>query len=131
MKRSKVQKKNALLIIDGHSTRLQRKIWEDLHALDIDVICIPAHTSNITQSLDQVVNAQFKRRLQDVKGFPKKKDMEEKLEDFVSSVCDKIAGSLKVETIRSGLLCIYVYNMINNLSLSLSLSHTHTNTSIQ
>jgi hypothetical protein len=61
-KRSRgMNEKRALLLLDGHSTRLQKGIWEQMKENNVDVLCIPAHTSNFTQPLDQTVNAQFKR----------------------------------------------------------------------
>jgi hypothetical protein len=60
-KKSLLKEKRALLIIDGHSTRLQKELWDAAKESSVDVLCIPAHTSNSTQPLDQTVNAQFKR----------------------------------------------------------------------
>jgi hypothetical protein len=102
-KREKLKVRRALLLLDGHSTRLQQDIWEKLSEDEVDILCIQAHTSNITQSLDLCVNAQFKRLLSDTGPFPKKTEMEKKLKIFVSSVCDKIYLSLQPKFIRKGL----------------------------
>jgi hypothetical protein len=61
-----------LLILDGHSTQMQRKIWEVMKENNVDVICFPSHTSNFTQPLDLCVNSQFKKELQITECFPKK-----------------------------------------------------------
>lgn len=107
--REKLQGRRALLLLDGHSTRLQREIWVELNKKNIDVLCIPAHTSNFTQSLDLCVNGQFKRLLGNVRGFPKKNEMEKKLKIFVGQVCDSIYDALKPKIVRKGFIFFLIY----------------------
>jgi hypothetical protein len=95
-------------LIDGHATRLQKEIWEKMKEYEVDVLCIPSHTSNITQSLDLCVNAQFKRLLHSVGAFPKKTEMQKKLKDFVSSVCDKMYACLEPHFVRKGISYIQI-----------------------
>jgi hypothetical protein len=61
-----------LPILDGHSSRLQRTLWEQLSQEAVDVLCIPARTSNFTQSLDMCVTAQFKSSLLQLVVFPRR-----------------------------------------------------------
>lgn len=56
-------KRRGLLIADGHSSRVNPKLMKAFREAEIDVIIIPAHTSHITQPLDLVFFAIFKRRL--------------------------------------------------------------------
>lgn len=51
---------NALLLIDGHSSRHVPEELKLLHDLQIDVLCIPSHTSHVLQPLDCGVFREFK-----------------------------------------------------------------------
>jgi hypothetical protein len=97
-----LKNKKALLLLDGHTSRYQRDLWETMKENNVDVLCLPSHTSNITQPLDLCVNANFKRALHTVQNFPKKHEMKDKLKSFVSSVCDKMYEALKPKIIRKG-----------------------------
>ena len=52
-----------VLIVDGHSSRINPDLWKKFKAADIDVVILPAHTSHITQALDLCVFSLFKRWL--------------------------------------------------------------------
>jgi hypothetical protein len=62
------QSKRALLIMDGHSSRLNRELWEQFSAAEVDVIILPSHTSEYLQPLDLGVNGVFK---EEIRGGPK------------------------------------------------------------
>lgn len=55
--------KRGLLIVDGHSSRINPDLWKLFRAENIDVVILPAHTSHITQPLDLCVFSLFKRWL--------------------------------------------------------------------
>jgi hypothetical protein len=99
---SSVVNNRCLLLLDGHGTRNQRHIWEKMNNADVDVLCLPSHTSNFTQPLDLCVNAQFKKCLQNVPNFPSKSQINEKLPNFISCICDRMYASLMPEFIRKG-----------------------------
>jgi hypothetical protein len=103
-KRERMRSPNekALLLLDGHRSRYKRTLWEEVAEMEIDVICIPAHTSNVTQPLDLSVNASFKQALEKIKGFPKKSVMEQELPNFVQRVHDCMHKALWPPTIRKG-----------------------------
>lgn len=56
-------KQRGLLIVDGHSSRLNAKLMKAFRDNNIDVLIIPAHTSHILQPLDLCFFGIFKRRL--------------------------------------------------------------------
>jgi hypothetical protein len=118
MKRKKLNNENlrALLILDSHTTRLQKELWKTLRELKVDVLTIPAHTSNETQPLDRVPNAQIKRLLQDVRTFPKKTKMKTDLKKFVTEICDSIAGALLPKNVKAGFEKAHVINEENNVN---------------
>jgi hypothetical protein len=104
----------ALLILDGHSTRMQIDLWKSLKELNVDVLCLPSHTSNVTQPLDASPNGRFKYLLEDI-SFPKKSELENKLTQFVVDVSDAIQLALTHSCIRSGFIKTFVINKNNNL----------------
>jgi hypothetical protein len=117
MKREKLNRpdERALVVLDGHSTRLQYKIWKSLSEQNVDAIVLPAHTSNLLQPLDLCVNANFKHLLKDIDKFPSKTEMTSKLVKFVQQICDKIQISLNQEAVRKGFYRAKLLNPENNL----------------
>jgi hypothetical protein len=83
----------ALLLLDGHSTRLQRDIWEIFHASNVDVCILPAHTSHVLQPLDCGVNAKFKALLTSLTALPPKRQLDLVLDDWLERVEDAIIGA--------------------------------------
>ncbi|KAA6402699.1 MAG: hypothetical protein EZS28_001770 [Streblomastix strix] len=53
----------SLLIIDGHSSRIQPELWRIAYSQGIDVLTIPSHSSTVAQPLDCGTNATFKQKL--------------------------------------------------------------------
>jgi hypothetical protein len=99
-----------LLLLDGHSSRMNRELWEHFREEKIDVIVIPAHTSHILQPLDLGVNAEFKRALEKVPPYPPKHEMARKLPEFFTGLDGAIYSALHPATIRHGFAesCILV-----------------------
>ena len=62
-KRKKHGDKQALLVLDSHSSRACAETMKALSEAKIDCITIPAHTSHVVQPLDLTVNGMFKRFL--------------------------------------------------------------------
>lgn len=54
-------KKNqrALIILDGHSSRKNKTLLSKLYENEIDVLCLPSHSSHFLQPLDVTVNSVF------------------------------------------------------------------------
>ncbi|KAA6385915.1 MAG: hypothetical protein EZS28_018560, partial [Streblomastix strix] len=48
------------LFVDVHTSRINPSLWLYALSLRIDVFCIPAHTSTVTQPCDRGVNAELK-----------------------------------------------------------------------
>lgn len=52
-----------LLLIDGHASRINAKLWKTFQDNDIDVLTFVSHASHVIQPLDLCVFAAFKSRL--------------------------------------------------------------------
>jgi hypothetical protein len=116
MKRDKLQNQQAraLLILDGHPTRDQFQLWKELNEDNIDVLVIPAHTSNILQPLDRVVNGNFKISLQQMRSF-KKKEISKNLNQFLREVSTCIYTALNPAAVRKGFHLARACNENNDL----------------
>ncbi|KAJ3441459.1 protein derived from transposon [Anaeramoeba flamelloides] len=84
-----------LLVLDGHSSRLDLDSLESLAKANIQVAVIPAHSSHITQPLDRTTFSVFKNHL-------RKSTMETKLEKNLETILDCLQKSLTIKTIKSG-----------------------------
>jgi hypothetical protein len=95
--------KRCLLLLDGHSSRVNRELMVYLASQEIDVIVLPSHTSSLTQPLDRTVNGSWKDEIKR-RGvtFPKRKHHAEELIKFVRELehCAHIAQAPL--TIREG-----------------------------
>jgi hypothetical protein len=89
-----------LIIIDGHPTRRNISMWKYFSSINIDVICMPSHSSNVLQPLDQVVNGLFKFYLQ--KTSFEKNLIQKDTNYFIQLVYDSIYKSLSPSSIRKG-----------------------------
>ncbi|KAJ6238937.1 tigger transposable element-derived protein [Anaeramoeba flamelloides] len=84
-----------LLVLDGHSSRLDLDSLESLSKANIQVAVIPAHSSHITQPLDRTTFSVFKNHL-------RKSTLETKLEKNLETILDCLQNSLTIKTIKSG-----------------------------
>ncbi|KAJ3427274.1 protein derived from transposon [Anaeramoeba flamelloides] len=84
-----------LLVLDGHSSRLDLDSLESLAKANIQVAVIPAHSSHITQPLDRTTFSVFKNHL-------RKSTLETKLEKNLETILDCLQKSLTIKTIKSG-----------------------------
>jgi hypothetical protein len=91
----------ALLILDGHSSRLCRGLWEDCALKNIDVAIFPSHTSHIMQPLDRGVNARFKFQLGIVRALPKKRCLGREMHDWLEQVEDAIEIACSRKGVRN------------------------------
>jgi hypothetical protein len=117
-KREKLNQSDAraLLLLDGHPTRLQYHIWKDLQLFNTDVIIIPSHTSDLLQPLDLCVNGYFKQLLEKNRSF-KKNEIKEKINDFLEEISNSIHKALAPDAIRKGFRLSYVCNQENDINL--------------
>jgi hypothetical protein len=108
----------ALLFLDGHSSRLQVEIWKRCSEAKVDVVVLPAHTSHLTQPLDNGVNASFKRHLAKCESIPKKREMGTKAEFFFQSLEDAVDLAMDCLTVRSSFektgICPYDPDLVLN-----------------
>jgi hypothetical protein len=95
-------KKKALIILDGHSSRNNFKLWEDLRNKGVEAVILPAHTSHILQPLDLGTNGEFKRALEKTMPFPKKGEMKTKLTMFIRCLYSCMHKAMSPELIRDG-----------------------------
>jgi hypothetical protein len=100
----------ALLLLDGHTSRLQYDLWKCLAQLNIDALVLPSHTSQDLQPLDRTVNGEFKYYLQDIKGMPKKKEMTSDLKHFIFNITDCMYKCLNPKSIKCGFYKAHLMN---------------------
>jgi len=53
--------RDALLILDGHSSRHNPDLWEECSRRNVHVLSLPSHTSHVLQPLDRTVLASLKQ----------------------------------------------------------------------
>jgi hypothetical protein len=92
--------KRALLILDGHSSRLNRQLWEEFSKANVDVLVLPSHTSHRLQPLDCGVNAEFKRNIEKAK-FPKRKADIKEFQTFLESIENAMYKAFYPPTIKA------------------------------
>ncbi|KAK2963770.1 hypothetical protein BLNAU_1337 [Blattamonas nauphoetae] len=92
----------ALLVFDGHSSRMDRKLWMELDKNGDGSLCLPSNTSSITQPLDHAPNAILKTALDLVSGVPKKKRRSAEFVEWVIQVQSAAKKALSWDLIRSG-----------------------------
>ena len=61
-----IRDRRALLILDGHASRECPVALHLLRENDVDVLCLPAHTSHITQMFDVCLASPLKRKYSDL-----------------------------------------------------------------
>jgi hypothetical protein len=89
----------ALIILDGHSSRQNRHLWDEFSKQEVDVIILPAHTSHYLQPLDVGVNGVFKKKIAKLQ-FPPSKSTLMQYESFITEVEDAIDFACLHKTVR-------------------------------
>jgi hypothetical protein len=101
----------SLLLLDGHTSRLQYELWQSLSEQNVDVLILPSHSSQDLQPLDKSVNGEFKLYLQHVRGMPRTRQMNAILKDFIVGIIESMFKSLSPPSIRAG---FYKAHLMNN-----------------
>jgi hypothetical protein len=96
------QKAPDLLVVDGHSSRLNRGLWLECAEKNIDVMVLPSHTSHILQPLDLSSNGVFKRALEKAPPFPARRQLESQIGHFLLQLRNAIYQALSPSTIIKG-----------------------------
>jgi hypothetical protein len=91
--------RRALIILDGHSSRLNRRLWELFREEQIDVLILPAHTSEYLQPLDMGVNGVFKGEIKHLR-FPRAKAPLQTFKEFVQDIEDAIDKACTFQSVR-------------------------------
>jgi hypothetical protein len=113
-----------LLLLDGHSSRVQRNLFVELSQLEIDVLVLPSHTSCRTQPLDRKVNAVWKEEIRQQKlVFPKRKNHEKELLPFVQKLEHCAHRALAPLTIMRGFSDIGIGPSLTTEVLKKQLEH--------
>jgi hypothetical protein len=95
--------KGALLLCDGHSSRMNLPLMKDLSSADVEVGIFPSHSSSETQALDLCPNAQFKAALKSIKPvFPSKAHMKEEVRQFIDNIQDAAEAALLRRNVKNG-----------------------------
>jgi hypothetical protein len=117
----KEEEMGALLLCDGHASRMNLQLMRELGRQQVEVGIFPSHSSSETQALDLCPNAQFKHALQLIKPtFPSRANMKRDLPKFVDNIQDAAEFALLRRNVkkgweRSGFLYGSMENKLNEL----------------
>jgi hypothetical protein len=89
-----------LIVVDGHSSRFSSIIFQISLLENIDIICIPSHTSHILQPLDCSVNGIFKSAMDRFVNYKSVANIKEKRRIYVDLLKESISNSLNSSTIK-------------------------------
>lgn len=106
--RRKDNKKPMLIFCDGHSSRFSVRLWEFLVESNIQLICIPAHTSHLLQLLDLYPNSIIKRNLQTISNI-KSKPSDSELTVFLKKIECCLSNGLTKSSIFEGLQLFFFH----------------------
>jgi hypothetical protein len=99
----------ALLILDGHSSRISPTLWDECVEAKIDLCILPAHTSHLLQPLDLGVNARFKSALNDLHRLPLKRSLGKEMHTWLREIEDALEEACQRRTVRHGFEVSGVY----------------------
>jgi hypothetical protein len=91
----------ALVLLDGHSSRLNPRLWQKCAALGVDVFCFPSHSTHLIQPLDKYPNAKFKQSLGGMKLAKPSYQDAHGFSDYMDSVKAAISEALNPRLIVS------------------------------
>ncbi|KAH7823505.1 putative DDE superfamily endonuclease [Monocercomonoides exilis] len=91
---------SALIIMDGHSSRLCWPVITWCREHSIEIIILPSHTAHLTQPLDRYVLAQFKKRLNSSFHPPTESGISSYRKALVPALADAVSAALECRTIK-------------------------------
>jgi hypothetical protein len=94
------QSEPALVVIDGHTSRNSQNIFQMCIRNNVDLICLPGHTSNILQPHDLRLNSVFSNNLKFSNVPSSFNSLSEKRISFIESVKDACTKSLTTSVIK-------------------------------
>jgi hypothetical protein len=108
----------ALLIVDGHVSRLSGKVFSQAVQHRIDIVCIPSHISHIIQPNDRGVNSAVKASFKKFSILENEISDETKKETFIKILQTALSKGLTSDTIRHAWMDsgIYPFNPLHILS---------------
>jgi hypothetical protein len=90
----------AIIFLDGHSSRMNPRLWNKCRQAGIDVFCVPSHATHLIQPLDKYPNAQFKRILGSHKLQKQSSQDISSFATYIHSVKDSICQALNPRLIQ-------------------------------
>jgi hypothetical protein len=97
------EEKGAMILCDGHSSRMNLPLMRELAKRHVDVGILPSHSSSVTQPLDLCPNAQFKSALAKSKPcFPQPSKMNTDLKQFIDQIQDAAEFALLRPNVKKG-----------------------------
>jgi hypothetical protein len=91
-----------LLLVDGHASRINPKLWETFRDTDIDVMTFVSHASHVLQPLDLCVFGSFKERLRGGMTYLKSLTLGQKRAAFMKRAFDSLYHALSPVNIQTG-----------------------------
>lgn len=106
-----------LLLIDGHSSRINPKLWETFKNNDIDVMTFVSHSSHILQPLDLCVFGAFKSYLRGGMSALKQLTLGRKRAAVMERAFDSLYHALSPRNVQVGFEKAGVYPLDRNVPL--------------
>lgn len=128
-----------VLIQDGHKSHITLELIDEARKNDVEVICIPPHTTHVVQPLDRVLYGPFKAKYSSpvtVLSYAKKDFIVGK-NDIARVLRAPLEETFTVKNIKKSFACTGIYpfdpnaidkTQLTNLPLQLSVTHQITPT---
>jgi uncharacterized protein YnzC (UPF0291/DUF896 family) len=88
-----------LIVVDGHTSRLNYDLFNLCMFHNIDMICLPSHTSHILQPLDAQVNSAFKNMMSRYRSYEELQNQSEMRSAFLKALKVSVSFALQHQTI--------------------------------
>lgn len=98
----------SLVLIDGHSSRLNLNLWVELARHSIIAVCLPAHISHKFTALDLTANRPLKTDFSHLPKFPSKTMLTADFPHWIRAVFNLTYRALSPETVSEGFELAYI-----------------------
>jgi hypothetical protein len=107
-----------LLLVDGHSSRINEHLWQTFKDNDVDVMTFVSHSSHVLQPLDLCVFGSFKARLRGGMTALKTLTLSQKRAFVMKRALDALYHALSPTNIASGFEKAGIVPLDRNMPLS-------------
>ena len=106
-----------LLLVDGHASRINHRLWQTFKDHDIDVMTFVSHASHVLQPLDLCVFGAFKSRLRGGMTALKTLTLGQKRSAVMKRALDSLYHALSPVNVKSGFEKAGIYPLDRDIPL--------------